>query len=81
MNQSQIEAVAQANAFLNNVGLPLYVELFNYYGRLYRVRESFKEDDVDGFNAYMKSNQDTGVLAVEGGRVIIVALSDRGVQS
>lgn len=81
MNQSQIEAVAQANAFLNNVGLPPYVELFNYYGRLYRVRESFKEDDVDGFNAYMKANQDTGVLAVEGGRVIIVALSDRGVQS
>ena len=81
MNQAQIEAVAQANAFLNNVGLPPYVELFNYYGRLYRVRESFKEDDSHNFNEYMKANPDTGVLTVEGGRVIIVALSDRGVQA
>lgn len=81
MNQAQIEAVSQANAELTNVGLPPYVELFNYYGRLYRVLESFKEDDIEGFNGYMKANPDSGVLTVEGGRVIIVALKDRGVMA
>lgn len=54
-------------------------EMFKLYGRMFKVVASFPESGADQANAFMMANPETGVLAVQDGRVIIANLNDKGV--
>lgn len=51
------------------------------YGRSFVVQAEFPDTDAGtrAANAYMASHPFVGVLAVENGRVVLAAISDKGV--
>jgi len=53
---------------------------FTLYGRKYRITAEFCNNDAgtDAANDWMMKNPGNGVLAVQGGRIIIAAMSDNG---
>lgn len=59
-------------------------DTYTHYGREYKIAAEF---DVGGdgagvlkANSYIEENPDTGVLAVDGRRIIVTKLTDSGVR-